>query len=379
MTAALTTRRLRSMAALREIEASWWALAGRVSPPNFYATPAFLMPWAESVATTWAPDAVAVHRGDELVGFLPLFRRRLGRWKVGYDILGFPVQGSTPAFDLLAAAGTAGDVARAVVDRLARSRDWDTLWLHSIDPSAEANAAFLEQAAARLHRLPAATTEVLGVDTGRDTFAAYVEQRDGHQWRELRRVTRRLRERGAVRLRLYPRDDDLSLEEALDAALAVTCRSWKASNAADAEMAALRKLAIAADRSRCLRVRLLEIDGVAISQMLEFVFRGRVHLFNLANDTAFRSFAPGLQLFVDTIEQGFAEGATEIDFASRHRYLEKLASTRRPEIELRATRRNLWARGRATAYFHIRDRRHRAAKEALEDQKAAAKRAGAAG
>ncbi len=352
---ALTISPVDSLVELKRLEMPWWELVRSAPRPSYYNTPGFLLPWAEWVASAWTPHMTAVHRGRELIGLVPLFHRSSSAALFGLGVLGFPVQGPTPPFEIVAAPNEQQAVADALMGSLLADRSWSALWLPHLDPRAPTNRAFLHIARRRLHVLPRRTTRLLGVDTARGTFAAFSTGPERTATKAKEQHSAALDAGRTWRVRVYPQDAELPFDAALDGAAGVVRRSTTRADVVAARLKALRLLALAADQHGALQIHLLEHEGKVVSLLVAFRFRRRLQLFSHATAHQHSEGSPHVRLLLDAIERSFVDETQLVEFGAAFDDVQALANWRRPDMEFRAARSGFMSRAHASAYFRFRD------------------------
>ncbi|MEA2420220.1 MAG: hypothetical protein QOE60_2426 [Thermoleophilaceae bacterium] len=273
----------------------WEELAERVDGSPFLR-PGWILPWLEAFATG-TPEAITVHRGDELVAVLPMQRHR-GR-------LSAPANWHSPVFGPLAADEEARELllehlfdgGRAAVELSLLDGDSD------IDHFARA-------AGRRVVARAIAACPVVEM-TGR--FEDYERGLSRNRRRSLRRGRRALEARGEVTFHVHEGLE--GLDEVLEEVFRVEACGWKSARGT-AIASQLETTRFYTDVARWaaargwLRLSLLRLDGRAIACDYSIEFAGAWWSLKSGYDEEYRSFGPGALLLREQLRHCFERGAT---------------------------------------------------------------------
>lgn len=356
----LATEIDKSPSALRE---EWAALCAAGADTDVYLQPFFLLTLGGMCADMWAPEYVTVRDGGDLVGLLPVYRRVVK----GCRIVGFPVSGSIPPLNLIAAAGREAEVAGAVSDHFAGRRDWDLLWLHQVDLSRPAGGALAEALEQRLPltRRDAGSTFV--IDTREGTAEDFMAGRPRKFRMEVERCTRRHADLGEVLDLECP--GDISLDEGMALVGQVLNRSWKGDEDDSDTLDGLTRYARAAMAEGKLRLSVKMVDDHPSSYLISFLHADRIFPFHIAYDLELRKIGPGQVQLRQEVGRAFDGDTIEIDLGGGFSYLRNWSTGERFFTELRVIRPAIRSKLLANAYLKNRDRRHAEARAQVEKRK----------
>src|SRR4051794_11741288 len=256
-----------------------------------FCRPEWVCAWTEA----FAPGelrVLALHRGDELAGVLPLLVR--GRRAAS------PANSHTPSFDLVAADDEA---ARALAEEALRR--FGRLELSYLPREGRGWPAL--GAAVRAARRPAvAWAPVRSPYVALEgDFESYCGALSRNFRKELRRNERRLGEQGELEIAFEAGDANL------DEGLALEGSGWKQDTAilADPRSERLyrRVCAWAAERGT-LRLCFVRVAGRAVAFDLCLVEDGAMYALKGGFDTGFRKYGPGMLLTWRSVEYAYASG-----------------------------------------------------------------------
>jgi CelD/BcsL family acetyltransferase involved in cellulose biosynthesis len=291
----------------------WDALAVACSEP--VARPGWMLTlWRHHASADEQPRVVTVREVGRLVGLVPLYVDISRGEDSGYRLLSGEVPRTTP----LALAGRQWEVAGAVAGALAEaSPRLEALALESISVAAGWPLALAEQWPTRMRPLVRRyfTQSSPTVALSAPSFDAWLAGKSSNFRSQMRRMRRRFAEAGG--------SGRFSTQETLHDDIAALVRlhagRWEgrgessivrggASLAASFE-AAGRQLV---DDSG-FRLRILELDGEAISAQMFAAAGGEVIYYNGGWDERFGQFKPALLGILDAIEDAFERGDRRLD------------------------------------------------------------------
>ncbi len=306
---ALRVETLTSAQEIRQLAPAWDRLweQSAVTLPTVRAE--LVAQWIEHFAPHRPLCAGVVRRGDELVAALPLVERRVaGVLRAGDLTSNF----WSPNGELLVdAAACPQEVLPPLVQRLARL-PWPWLWLELVPAASGAWPAFSSAIAAAGMPHMAVLRYTIGQVATVGDFAEYERSRSKNLRRSLRRDLKRLERTGPVVFRWQRAFAPHEVQPALQAALAIEQRSWKAArghpvldhpDVFDFYVKQCQQLAAWGQ----LRIATLEHAGQPIAFELGWVGKGVYHSFKAGFDEAFRPAGPGQLLRWMLLEQCFRE------------------------------------------------------------------------
>lgn len=287
--------------AIAPLAADWDALAVRTAATPF-ARPGWLEAWQDAFGGGRLL-VLAARRQGRLVGVLPVRRRGGG--------LASPTNAHTPGFALLAEdAAARGELIAALYGLAPRRVRLD--YLDAADPT----LGDLRRAAALARHGVLCTTvqrsPYLTLAAGED-----VDRRlDGKVARNLRRLHRRLSERGHVTVDL--RDGRRRLEDHLAEGFGLEASGWKAERGtAIASSPVTRGFYTAVARwaaaAGLLRLCYLRVDGRAVAFVFALRDDAAFYIVKGGYDRNLRRFAPGKLLMRALLAEAAATGGTRME------------------------------------------------------------------
>ncbi|WP_342360393.1 GNAT family N-acetyltransferase [Terrarubrum flagellatum] len=297
----LSVRILPSLA-LEEHAAAIGSLAQRALARNVFYEAPFLIHAAHHLRDDGRPQIVSIWKGeggDDLVGLFPIVAPRFSfvAGKAQGWLSHFMADG-TPLIDM----ERAEDVLSAFLDWLAAS---ERPMVGALFPAIDADgpfAALLRATAARRGLATAALDERL-----RAILRVGEEPSARHSGRkELRRLGRRLGERGHLQLRAAT--SRAEVRNAFEHFLALEARGWKGRAGTalmqDAAGAAFSRSAVRAlaGEGRC-RIDLLELNGAPIAATIELSAGDKASFWKTVYDENYARFSPGAQMAAQLSER----------------------------------------------------------------------------
>ncbi|MEA2254680.1 MAG: hypothetical protein QOG35_725 [Solirubrobacteraceae bacterium] len=287
--------------------AGWDDLVRGMERPSPFLLHGWLSAWCRQFGSAVDLQIHVAHRGDRLVGALPLHARRT----LGVRVADF-VGGSDAALgDVLLAPGEDGVAARALAERAA-SQDIDCADLHGLPATSRLAAALGPD---RLLMVPRAAAPVLDV---RDGWQAVYRARVAPKHRQNeRRKRRRLGDAGRLEVRVARGWPELA--PALEDAFAVHALRWNgrpdgSDFATPAGRAFQRSAFEALAAADVPRIVLLTLDGRPIAFVSFFLLAETMVVHRLAFDPAYARWSAGLLAAHDALEVGTEEGARRVEF-----------------------------------------------------------------
>lgn len=333
-------------------EDEWEALADRTSASPF-VRPGWIKAWRDSFGRGNHLHVVA-SRGEEIVGVLPLERRK--------GTIESPTNWHTPEFGPVA---TDDDVAREMIEELfslgARRRSLafvdSSQWLAS-QWEPEARAARFRPLVRVLQRSPYVDTSV--------SWESY-EQTLGKKLRtEIRRRRRRLEERGHLRVEVHSGGE--RLDALLDEGFRIEEAAWKGSEGTAINSdKPTRDFYFAVARwgaaQGWLRLAFLRLDDSNLAFDLSLETADAHYLLKTGYDPTYRKFAPGMLMRYEMLKSAFDGGLSSYEFlGSNNPWKLEWTDKLRERMLLQAFAPSLAGRLDWAAYAHARPR----AKKLLE-------------
>jgi len=293
-------------AALRD---AWDGLACRAEPPSVFLRHAwFAAAWA------WRRDdaelrILVAREGDAIAAILPLIRLRgNGTRRRVWTLLTVP---DTQCCDLIADGTAVTAAASTLAQALASRRDWDVLVLDYL----AADGVIATQLARELQRHGIAATLA---ERGRNlyitlqgTWNQYWSTRSRSVKKACNLAANRLQRAGAVRVEHVGPGamSDIDCDRALEAAIAISGRSWKRATGNSLDHPApgnfIRALSSAARREGWLSVWLAYLDERPVAMEYQLVYGGNVHALRSDFDAELDQMSPGSFLFRHLLERLF--------------------------------------------------------------------------
>ena len=299
--------------AVGALAGEWHALATACREP--LATPAWVLTmWRLLDHETQAPRVLVVREGDRLVGLAPFCVDPTHLRRGGYRLLSGDMPRTTP----LALPGRAWDVAGAVAEALAGLDPRPgTIALESVPADSVWPLALAEQWPARMRpwsrRYFTMSSPTVALDA--PSFEAWLGGKSSNFRSQMKRMRRRFAQAGG--------SGRFSTQETLHDDIAALVRlhagRWEGRGessivAGGDELAAAfeavgRELLDAGG----FRLRILELDGEAISAQLFAATGGDVIYYNGGWDEQHAQFKPAMLGILDAIEDAFARGEARMD------------------------------------------------------------------
>jgi CelD/BcsL family acetyltransferase involved in cellulose biosynthesis len=296
--------------ALELLAAEWDAFADRRQAAPFLR-PGWITAWWAAFGNGTLEIFVR-RQGEELVGVLPLYRRRgvllsPTNWHTpGLGLLTEPKDSSSFVEQILLASGNARRISLAFVDS---SREELRAW----------------RMVAEAHRFKVITRTLLRsacVEIDGD-WDAYEHALSRNLRGNLRKSLRRLGETGKVSFE--SRDGREGLDSLLTEGFGIESSGWKGARgtaiAAKPETERFyREIAAWAAERGWLRLAFLRLDGRALAFELSIEANGVYYALKSGFDPAYRAFSPGKLLIHWTLEQAFALGLSRYELAGVETY-----------------------------------------------------------
>ncbi len=290
----LTTRRLSGLAALEALVPAWSELWERCPEATPFQHPAWVIPWAAVFAEEREVLSLAVYRGAELLGLLPLYHGT----EEGSSVLRILGSGSGGVLDLLAAPVNEADVVESLLSALRELPAWD---LCVLGPFAEGSP--LQDAAGLV---VGADLAPAGAVPSLPLLPPFLEERLPDQLpSRLREGRLRAARAGWIGVEtITPRTLDAALEALFSPPLA---------NESEKVRSFYWQSARPLLESGLLRLYVLRFDRAEVAVYYGLHAHGRAYSCHGGEDPAFAWLNPGDQLVEHALRQAAREGAHEID------------------------------------------------------------------
>jgi hypothetical protein len=370
MAAPITASEIRDVVGLAALRDEWTALLERSNNGSPYNTPEFLLPWIGRLRRSWSCRALVAHSRGKLIGLAPFFERRVGPYRLGPTIRSFPMQGTTPPFDIVASERVE-EVSRMFLHYLCDQRGWDLLWLHAI-PSNSPALPVLQQTAAALGM------SCVLQQTGRSFFVPIEGTWDQYlmsQNKKFRQNNRRgwqaLKRLGKPRVVTYP-GDVADLETAMTYVRTTLAASWKGSDGASSnESVFLNECANQFDARGQLLLRFLFLDDTPIAHLLQIYYKECSFAVHNGYNLEFQRASPGAILIHDALRDSFERRHRIFDFSGSRDYLRRWSDHEMPITEMRLMNLSSLSRLKSHIFFKVRSRRYAAARRVVDLKKLA--------
>jgi CelD/BcsL family acetyltransferase involved in cellulose biosynthesis len=287
------------------LDGAWDELVRAMPRPSPFLLHGWLLEWWRHYGSEAELAVHVAHRGDQLIGALPLCLRRRFGLRVS-EFLG----GSWAALaDLMVAPGEDEAVAGLVDQAASSGHDFASLF--GLPGSSRLVAALPPNALRLVERLEA---PVLDLGPGWD--AVYAAKTSSKARSDRRRRLRQLAAQGTLEASVARTREELA--PALEDAFRVYTLRWQDRRDASGfatltggrfHRAALLRLA-EADAARLFSLRL---DGRAIAFALSLQLSGRAYGVTMAFDPAYARFAPGTETMLRRLEAAAEEGITRFE------------------------------------------------------------------
>ena len=291
-----------SEAEFAALEASWNTVARHSAPTSVFLTHDwFTAAWAWRRLDSTLNLLVA-RDGEEVVGILPLIR---GRNRRRLELLTVP---DTQFADMIVDPAQVSAIAEAFAAALAVTRSWDALQLDFLLPGSNAMRQLVPALARHGFRFEDRDGGRNPFVTLSGTWEAFYAGRSRRLKKANNLATNRLKKAGEIRVEwVAPGDaDDAVCQRVLDAAIAISGRSWKqdTGNALDqpGPNAFIRALSRSGRKNGWLSIWLIHVDGEPLAMEYQLIYAGNVHALRADFDAACDEISPGSYLFRHLLE-----------------------------------------------------------------------------
>jgi CelD/BcsL family acetyltransferase involved in cellulose biosynthesis len=285
----------------------WDELVLAMARPSPFLLHEWLGAWWRHHGAQHALQVQLAHRGDRLVGALPLFAER----RRGVRVARFVGGADAALADVLVAPREDPAVAAGLAARAAGEAN-DLADLAGLPAGSRLAAALGPR---RLALVPRADAPVL--DLSGDWEAVYAARVSAKHRKAQRRNRRRLAELGTLEAALAHTPADVG--RALDDAFALHALRWRdrpdgSGFASTAGSAFQREALLALAAQDVVRVATLRLDGRPLAFVAFFLLAGRMVLHRLAFDPAYARFSPGVLALHDALAAAAADGVRRVEF-----------------------------------------------------------------
>lgn len=279
---------------------------------NAFVTPEWYAAWRDSYGAGTSPRVVAVRRGADLIGVVPLQRSRQGAAR----LLRFGGSNLGDDFHAAALPGDEDEVWRACVGALMASRDWGALLLERVPAGATWVAAMRDAAPRRLGAIHLKRDRMPAIDLGGQTWDEYLAGRSAKLRSQIRRDTRLLeREHGLV-IRLS--DDPGTLDRDMEAFFHLHLSRWAERGGSRSIMERSRafhlRFAREAQARGWLRLWILELDSEPAAAWYGWRLGDSYSHYLGGFDPRWSNRGLGIVVLARAIRAAIEEGAAEFDF-----------------------------------------------------------------
>lgn len=291
---------LESVEALAPLRAEWDRLAVDAGRP--FSAPAWVLAWWECLRPPSAEmRVIAVLRGEELVGILPLLAVRHRYRPIGSDLA---------AVELLAKPGLEREVGRAIADAMAslqprlmtivlQAHDDSSEWAELLGSEWPARRGVWQQLMSRV--------DVPGIDLGGDDFEAWIGAKSSSFRREARRKAKRLDEAGGS----FRFATEATLERDVDEFLRLH-RARLSGRGSSLEGDGVDRMLLAVGRELLpfdrFRLLLLEVDDKAIGAQVIVAAGVEASAWNSGFDAEYAKLSPSMQCILHAVGDAFECG-----------------------------------------------------------------------
>ncbi len=249
-----------------------------------------------------------LRQGNAVTAALPLLQQR-GSFPLRRELKSLANYYTALYSPLLSATSSADELALLLKSALRLAGSPDSLTFRPLDPQAPAYQLLLQ--ALRLAGLPAYEFFCFGnwYEPVRQTWPAYLAERDGKIRSTIKRMGKKFAAEGGELTILTDAGD---IERMLDDYQSVYGASWKQ---AEPHVNFIPGLISLCARKGWLRMGVARLQGRAIGAQLWMVAQGKVEIYKLAYDEAYKGYSPGTLLTQLLMQHVFEhDAAVEIDY-----------------------------------------------------------------
>jgi len=315
----------------------WKEVLARDPDRHIFATPEWNRLWWEEFGEGKDLFLLTLRRGEDLVGIVPLYRKREGsryllRFLGGIDL--------TDYLGPICAVDDRREVIESLVSWLGKEEvEWDEFDAHNMPVPFGFGEFLIESADRHGYAVEIEQEETSAILLVPETWDAYLESLDAKERRELKRKNRRLiREVPDATFRT-------ATEETLDSDLKYFIEMHRG---AEGHKGHFMRPEIATFFERVarslmplgwLRIDLLEVAGRPVASTFSFELGGTLYLYNSAYEPEMKRLSPGVVLVSRLIEEAIDRGFRTFDFLrGQERYKYQLGAEAVPLNNVRITR-----------------------------------------
>ncbi len=300
---------------LASLEGPWGDLLERCPDRNVFMTHRWFVTWWKHFGEGRRLQVVRFSLGDRVVGIAPLVLERKRLRYLPVRQLCFPGNGCSLQSDLIFPEHRE-EVFRAFVGHLERTaKEWDVVFLDGIS-AGSSNLNLLRRAleGRSLSLAPPMTWDSLVLPV-RGDWESYRQGLPQNLRKNLKVSDRRLQDLGEVAYRRFDRPEEM--DGAFDILLQLERRSWKyregqAISRNEGFVDFFRDLAAQFSRRGHFQVRIIEVNGEAVSVIFVVVDAGTVYALKSWYDQRFSEASPGTAVFHYMVRDVWDSGVSEI-------------------------------------------------------------------
>ncbi len=303
----------RDLDVFQSLAQTWNALAERTDPDNVFLRHEWFIATWQWLRNDTELRLLGFHRGNKLLGIVPLVRHKLR----GKRVLSFMTVPDTQSCALIVPDDALPPVALSLAATLrTQLTDWDELQLSHLYHASPAvqtlHDAFTRQGLRTVERSQG-SNPCVRLDGGWEAYYARRSRRLKKGNNLIANILARQPQRVALhQLGADQPLDDRELTKLLDTAMKLSANSWKRTTGLTLDQpgpqAFIRKLTALANRQGWLSVWLLSIDDEAVAMEYQLRYHGQVHALRADYHADFAELSPGSYLNWKMLEQLFTQG-----------------------------------------------------------------------
>lgn len=309
------------------------ALHDTAGSANPFTHSSFFLPWVkQATQDNFSIKCQLVWSGSDLVGFMPLFEKKMAPRFLNSLRLSPPLRGTTPPMDILCAHNSEETVAE-FASRIDKEK-WDLQYFPSFLENSQVATRWAALHKEKGHRIETeAVPDYCAIDVFQD-WETYYSQRS----KKTRRNIRWLDNNFVGEFSVFKPGDD-NLEYHLKIMQDVIEKSWKANGEMlKSGLQDLRDLAFSLSQSNRLRMITLSHEDNGLSYLLEIDDGQHRHAFHNAYNADYQKLAPGKQVIQKAIKSVFADQRKTYNFWGNRDYFSSLANTNHSACNIKILR-----------------------------------------
>lgn len=288
------------------LEKPWRELLPACTTNHIFITPHWSRVWWQVFGSGSELLLLSVRRDTELVGIIPLMRRR--------DEISFIGSSDVCDYmDFVIQQGQESAVFSQLLDYL-EPMDWGCIALHSLTPDSLALSHFVPMAKQQGYLVKTTPEDVspqLTLSSDWEEYLSLLKKKDRH---ELRRKLRRLSQVKSARFYTVTEKEQLSQELGEFFRIFKLNRDEKAAFMTDQRRGFFEALVLALAGEGYISLSFLEVDGIRVASALCFDYNDGLSLYNSGYDPAYASLSVGLLCKVFCMKEGIVDGKRRFDF-----------------------------------------------------------------